>query len=64
MLHHRRPGDWERSSEVAGRHWRARQALEHDHPNRMPEQGEHAQSGAKICSLRVRFGHDRSVTLA
>jgi hypothetical protein len=63
MLHHGRPGDRERLSQVAGRHRRARQALEHDHPYGMPEQGEHAQGGAKVCGVGVGFSHHRTVTL-
>ena len=44
--------------QVAGRHRRARQALEYDHPYGMPEQGEHAQGGAKVCGVGVGFSSD------
>jgi len=63
MLHHGGAGNRERLSELARGHWGARQALENGHPNGLPEQGEHAQGGAKICGVGVGFSHGhRTVT--
>jgi len=57
MLYNRRPRYRERLSQVAGRHWRACEALEYDHPYGVPEQGEDAQGSAKVCGVGVGFGH-------